>query len=62
MIGHKPDSFIDEKGKLTIKVEQQEDAIKSTDWLGFKMVFQINLENPSNYITTGTTINAVIKA
>jgi Cu/Ag efflux protein CusF len=58
----KPDNFINEKGKLTIKIENENDSIKSTDWSGFKMIFSINVENPSNYITTGTTINAIIKA
>ena len=43
----KPDNFINEKGKLTIKIEDEEDSIKSTDWSGFKMIFTINIEKES---------------
>ena len=47
--------------KLTIKVLNQTDSLISSDWINFKLKFELTIKNPSNFIRAGVVINSQIE-
>jgi len=44
--------------KLTINVLNSTDSVISSDWINFKLKFELTIKNPTNYIRAGVVIDA----
>ena len=47
--------------KLTINVLNSTDSVISSDWINFKLKFELTIKNPTNYIRAGVVIDAQIE-
>lgn len=58
---HSPRCRTEEDGVLTIYITDMYDVLKTEDYATFKMIFQLFVKNPVDYLKGSTTLNARIQ-